>query len=53
VVEFDHVSLRTYFGLKFSLEDLFGCAVDLVIEDTIKPRLRKPILDEVIYTPGF
>ena len=34
---------------KFYLEDLFGRRVDLVIEDTIKPRFREPILNEVVY----
>jgi predicted nucleotidyltransferase len=38
-----------YMDLKFYLEDLFGRKVDLVIHDTLKPRLREPILSEVIY----
>ena len=41
---FDH-----YMDCKFYLEDLFGRRVDLVIEDTIKPRFREPILSEVVY----
>jgi hypothetical protein len=41
---FDH-----YMDCKFYLEDLFGRHVDLVIEDTIKQRLKEPILSEVIY----
>ena len=41
---FDH-----YMDCKFYLEDLFNRKVDLVIEDTLKMRLREPILNEVIY----
>jgi hypothetical protein len=41
---FDH-----YMDCKFYLEDLFDRNVDLVIEDTIKNRLKEPILSEVIY----
>ena len=41
---FDH-----YMDCKFYLEDLFGRNVDLVIEDTLKNRLKEPILSEVIY----
>lgn len=38
-----------YMDLKFFLEDLFGRKVDLVIHDTLKPRLREPVLREVVY----
>ena len=38
-----------YMDCKFYLEDLFGRKVDLVIEDTIKSKLKEPILNEVIY----
>ncbi len=41
---FDH-----YIDLKFYLEDLFGRKVDLVMKGAIKPRLREPILSEVVY----
>ena len=41
-----------YMDLKFYLEDLFGLRVDLVIKDAIKPRLREPILTEVIFIQG-
>jgi len=39
--------------LKFFLEDLFGRRVDLVIADAVKPRLRKPILEETVYAEGL
>jgi len=35
--------------LKFYLEDLLGRRADLVIIDTLKPRIRGAILDEVVY----
>jgi hypothetical protein len=38
-----------YMELKFFLERLFHRKVDLVIKDAIKPRLKRYILNEVIY----
>jgi predicted nucleotidyltransferase len=53
IVEFRNKSFDSYMNLKFYLEDLFGCNVDLVIPETIKPRLRPGILKETVYAPGF
>ena len=39
--------------VKFFLEDLFQCKVDLVLEKTLKPRLRPYILAEVEYAQGL
>jgi len=50
LVVLEKPSFDTYMDVKFFLEDLFGCAVDLVLEETIKPRLRPYILEEVFYT---
>jgi predicted nucleotidyltransferase len=33
------------------LERLFGCPVDLVLRETIKPRLRETILKEALHAP--
>ncbi|KUK62552.1 MAG: Uncharacterized protein XE10_1564 [Methanoculleus marisnigri] len=41
---FDH-----FMDLKFYLEDLLGRRTDLVIADTLKPRIRGAVLDEVVY----
>lgn len=41
---FDH-----YMDLKFFLEDRLGTKVDLVLEDTLKPCLRKYVERELIY----
>jgi predicted nucleotidyltransferase len=41
---FDH-----FMGLKFYLEDLLGRRTDLVITDTLKPRIRETVLGEVVY----
>ena len=38
--------------LKFFLEDSLGRRVDLVPADSIKPRLREAILQEVQYVEG-
>ena len=53
VVEFEKKSFDAYMDLKLFLEELFGCPVDLVISDAIKPRLRATILDEAIHAPGL
>ena len=53
VVEFSQKSFDAYMDLKDFLEGLFGCPVDLVLSNAIKPRLRKPILSEAIYVQGL
>ncbi len=53
LVEFDHKSFDAYMDLKAYLEDLFGCPVDLVLADALKPRLREPILNETVHAPGL
>ena len=53
IVEFENVTFDAYMDLKFFLEDLFAKRVDLVISDSIKPRLRPMILKEVVYAPGL
>jgi uncharacterized protein len=53
LVEFENPTFDNYFDLKFFLEDLVGRSVDLVIADTIKPRIRSSILEETIYAQGF
>lgn len=53
VVEFEKKSFDSYMDLKFFLEDLFDRHVDLVLADTIKPKLRNAILREAIYAPGL
>jgi predicted nucleotidyltransferase len=45
-------SFDDYMTIKFFLEDLFECPVDLVIESDLKPRLSQPILSEVLYATG-
>jgi predicted nucleotidyltransferase len=53
LVALDKPTFDSYMDVKFFLEDLFDCRVDLVMEETIKPRLRPHILGEVIYVPGL
>ena len=45
-------TFETYCNVLFYLEDLFGCDIDLVPEDGLKPRIRPRILGEVIYAEG-
>jgi predicted nucleotidyltransferase len=53
LVEFEEATLQNYLNLKEFLEQLFGCPVDLVFEDTLKPRLKPIILNEVVYAAGL
>jgi predicted nucleotidyltransferase len=53
VVDFETKSFDAYMDLKALLEHLFGCSVDLVLSDAIKPRLRAAILKESIHAPGL
>ena len=53
LVEFESKSFDRYMELKSFLEDLFGCHVDLVLRNTIKPRLQAAILKETVYAPGL
>ena len=53
VVEFEAKSFDGYMNLKAFLEQLFECRVDLVLKDTIKPRLRERILSEAVHAPGL
>lgn len=53
LVEFERPTFKNYFGLKFFLEKLFDCKVDLVFHDTIKPRIRNTILEETVYAEGL
>jgi len=51
LVEFEKgkKTFDNYMDLKFFLEDLFKCKVDLVIADALKPDLKPIILGSVIY----
>jgi len=40
-----------YMDLKFLLEDLLGCPVDLVTREALKPRLKPFIEREMLYVP--
>lgn len=50
LVAFDGPSTsERYFGVQFYLEDLFGCAIDLVTEKALRPELRPFIEQEAVY----
>ncbi len=53
LVEFEKKTFDNYMDLKIFLERLLGRKVDLVIADVVKPRLRRPILEETIYAQGL
>jgi predicted nucleotidyltransferase len=49
LVELEDPTFDHFMDLKFFLEDLFGRPVDLVMAETVKPRLRSIIAGEVSY----
>jgi len=53
VVEFERKSFDAYMDLKAYLEQLFNCAVDLVLADTLKPRLCTTVLRKAVHAPGL
>lgn len=53
LVEFDNPTFDTYMELLEFLENLFGHPVDLVLANTLKPRLRESILHETVHAPGL
>lgn len=53
LTDLERPSFDGYMNLKFWLEDTFDRPVDLVLVDTLKPRLRPVILSEVVYVEGL
>ncbi len=53
LVDFEKKSFDAYMDLKEFLENLFGCPVDLVLSNAIKPRLRPFILKDAIDVEGL
>ncbi len=49
LVDFADPSFDHYMDLKFFLEDLLHASVDLIFLETLKPRLRPYIMQEIIY----
>ena len=49
IVELAEPTFDHYMDLKFRLEEVLARPVDLVIADTVKPRLKPIIEQEVIY----
>jgi predicted nucleotidyltransferase len=53
LVEFsESTDLFAFVELESYLSDLLGVKVDLVMKDTLKPRIGKHILREVIFLSG-
>ena len=49
LVSFDGpATAQRFFGVQFFLEDLLGCAVDLVTDKALRPELKPFIEDEAI-----
>lgn len=53
LVKLKAASFDSYMELKFFLEDLLDCPVDLVMEHTLKPRLRPQIMKDLVDVTGL
>ena len=53
LVELENPTFDAYMGLLEFLEKLFERPVDLVLANTLKPRLREPILRDTVHAPGL
>lgn len=53
LVDLTKNTFDAYMDLKFFLEGLFHCSVDLVLSSSVKPALRERILKETVYVPGL
>ena len=53
LVDLKRNTFDAYMDLKFFLEGLFHCSVDLVLFGSVKPALRDRILRETVYVPGL
>jgi uncharacterized protein len=49
IVDMEEPTFDHYMDLKFKLEDILGRPVDLVLADTVKPRLKPLIEQETIH----
>ena len=49
IVELKDPTFDNYMDLKFYLEDILHHPVDLVLHDTVKPRLKPIVEREVVY----
>ena len=53
LVELENPTFDAYMGLMEFLEKLFERPVDLLLANTLKPRLREPILRDTVHAPGL
>jgi predicted nucleotidyltransferase len=53
IVELNRITFDNYMDLKELLERLLDCPVELVMADTVKPRLRAAIEREMVHAPGL
>ena len=53
IVDFEQPTFDHYMDLKVYLEDLFHHEVDLVLADSLKPRLKPYIDREIEYAQGL
>jgi hypothetical protein len=49
LVDLEKKTFDNYMGLRCFLEDLFGCPIDLVTRDALRPCMRDAVLREAIH----
>jgi uncharacterized protein len=53
LVDIQPKSFDAFMDLKLYLEEILGRKVDLILKNSIKPALRKPILSSAVNVPGY
>ncbi len=53
LVEFERNTFDNYMGLKFFLEDSLGRQVDVVLAESLKPRIQPQIMKEAVFAKGL
>ena len=53
IVDLEKKTFDNYMGLKLELEDMFRRKVDLVLEASLKSRLRESVERDVLYVEGL
>ena len=50
LVEFEgRATFDRFMDMKYYLEEVLGCRVDLVVPDAIKPRMKPAIMQDLVY----
>jgi uncharacterized protein len=53
LVDLERHTFKDYMGALLFLEELFGCKVDLVMREALRPELQQYVMPEVIYAANL